>query len=201
MTDLYFASFVIESGLIAVLTNAFNRMKIKVPSKPTITEFTDVNGRINSIKPSKKMTLLAFFRDVNCPFCNLRIFELTQQYKELNDLGLEVIAVFSASEIEVRNFISKRERPFPVVADEFSKAHDSFGLERNKMAKYTSMMRHMWRLMKGFKLIGFRALKSDSTILPADFIIDKNGLIIDCYYGKTYADRMSLEEIKQLLSD
>jgi|GEM_PF-5479891 len=115
-------------------------------------------------------------------------------------MGLEIIAVFSASTYDVKEFISKRERPFPVVADENSEAHDSFGLERSKVAKYTSMMRHMWRLIKGMKLIGLRALKSDSTILPADFIIDQNGLIIDCYYGKTYADRMSINHIKTLLA-
>lgn len=176
-------------------------MKITVPSKPSIQEFTDVNGKTISVKPSKKLKLVAFFRDVHCPFCNLRIFELTQQYKELNDLGLEIIAVFSASTNDVKAFISKRERPFPVVADEYSKAHDSFGLERSQVAKYTSMMMHMWRLIKGMKLIGMRAFKSDSTILPADFIIDQNGLIIDCYYGKSYADRMSMDHIKTLLLD
>ena len=176
-------------------------MKITVPSKPTINEFIDVNGKTISIKPSNQMTLVSFFRDVNCPFCNLRIFELTQQHKELQALGLDIIAIFSATTFEVKEFISKRERPFPVVADEHSKAHDSFGLERSKVAKYTSMMMHMWRFLKGLKLIGLRAFKSDSVILPADFIIDKNGLIIDCYYGKTYADRMSIEHIKKLLTD
>ena len=175
-------------------------MRISVPSKPSIDKFIDVNGKTVSIKPKNKMTLVAFFRDVHCPFCNLRIFELTQQYAELEDLGLEVIAVFSASTDEVKAFISKRQRPFPVVADEHSKAHDSFGLERSKVAKYTSMMMHMWRLMQGMKLTGFRALKSSSTLLPADFIIDQNGLIIDCYYGKTYADRMSIDHIKSLLA-
>jgi len=174
-------------------------MRIKIPSKPVITKFTDVNGNEISVIPNKKMTLVAFFRDVHCPFCNLRVFELTQQYAELEKLGLQIIAIFSATNDEVKAFISQRERPFPVVADANSKAHDSFGLERSKKAKYTSMMLHMWRLMKGIKLVGKRAFKSDSTILPADFIIDKNGLIIDCYYGENYADRMSLEHIKSLL--
>lgn len=175
-------------------------MKLNTPAKPPIKVFTDIYGNEISVSPRGKMTLVAFFRDVHCPFCNFRIFELTNQYRQLEKLGLNVIAVFSATDKEVKKFIAQRERPFPVVADPESKAHELYGLDQNKPRSLASVFGHFSKFIKGMKITGKRGMQSTSTILPADFLIDKGELIIACHYGKNYGDRMPLAKVKALLS-
>lgn len=64
-----------------------------------------------------KRTLLSFFRDTNCPFCNARLFMLTHRYKEYSTAGLDVVAFFSATHEQVDEFLRIRPRPFRVIAD------------------------------------------------------------------------------------
>ena len=64
-----------------------------------------------------KRTLLSFFRDTNCPFCNARLFMLTHRYKEYSAAGLDVVAFFSATHEQVDEFLRIRPRPFRVIAD------------------------------------------------------------------------------------
>ena len=64
-----------------------------------------------------KRTLLSFFRDTNCPFCNARLFMLTHRYKEYSTAGLDVEAFFSATHEQVDEFLRIRPRPFRVIAD------------------------------------------------------------------------------------
>ena len=68
-------------------------MRLSTPEVAPLFQLKDSKGNIIRITPGQR-TLLAFFRDTNCPFCNFRIFQLTQRYKELSTAGLEVIAFF-----------------------------------------------------------------------------------------------------------
>ncbi|TAM63676.1 MAG: redoxin domain-containing protein [Rhodanobacter sp.] len=45
---------------------------------------------------AESKVLLSFFRDAGCPFCNLRVYELSTEYEKLRARGVEVIA-FMAS--------------------------------------------------------------------------------------------------------
>jgi peroxiredoxin len=67
-------------------------MKLQAPRAIIDFDSHDVYG--NPIRLSEfkgKKVILAFFRDAACPFCNLRVYELTQRYKEFNTRTLRLL--------------------------------------------------------------------------------------------------------------
>ena len=152
-----------------------------------------------------KRTLLAFFRDTNCPFCNFRIFQLTQRHKEFAAAGLEVIAFFSSTEEEVQHFVKVRPRPFAIVADPDNIAYKAYGVERSKARSAYGVLKRFKMWILGFRILGFEGamknLQNPSDIMPADFLVDEQGYIVETYYGKDAGDHIPLERIEQFIKD
>ena len=91
-------------------------MRLNAPASAPRLEMTDIYGQPVSIGNSQRRTLLCFFRDAACPFCNFRIYELTRHHADLARLGLDIVAVFSSSPDAVKRFVARQPRPFQVVA-------------------------------------------------------------------------------------
>lgn len=173
-------------------------MPLTVNAKAPITTFTDTNGREINVGNGKP-ALVAFFRDARCPFCHFRIFELSKHFEALSQQGLDLVVVFSSNVDDVNQFLSKRNLPFPVVADGDLHLHDSYGITADSLGvskKMPMMLRHFFKMLKGMMLVGpMNAMKSDSVILPADFLVSADGIIAETFYSKNYAERMPLEQI------
>lgn len=156
---------------------------------------------------SKKYTLLSFFRDTNCPFCNVRIFQLTQRHKQLNSAGLEVIAFFVSSHEDVAQFVAARPRPFRVIADPENIAYTSYGIKRSFPRKVYGVFRRLCMWVFGMRLLGVKGTirgaggLNTNNIMPADFILDEQGKVIDVYYGDDPGDHIPFERIEQILSN
>ena len=62
------------------------------------------------------------------------------------------------------------------------------------------MMKTMAQPLKGFKAMtsGFFTMKSmtERPVIPADLLIDENATIAKAYYGKTFDDHLTIEDIK-----
>lgn len=174
-------------------------MRLTAPTKSPMTIFRDAEGRTINTEASENIILMAFFRDTHCPFCNYRIYELTQRYEELHAQGLDIIAVFSADLEDVQRFNSIRKRPFPIVADPESFIYEQYGIESSNTVKNRSIMRHFTAMFKGLFLTGLKGLTVDSEILPADFLVSANGNIVATHYGEDYGDRIPIEVIQSYL--
>lgn len=173
-------------------------MTLSTNAKAPITIFSDANGREVKVGDGTP-ALVAFFRDARCPFCHYRIFELSKNFDKLAEKGLDVVAVFSSDKSDVNEFISKRDLPFPVVADADLHLHNSYGITSDALSmskKMPMMLAHFFKMLKGMMLVGpMNAMKSDSIILPADFLVTADGKIAETYYSKDYAERMPLKQI------
>jgi hypothetical protein len=53
-------------------------------------------------------------------------------------------------------------------------------------------------LLKGMRLVGLAGLNTGN-LMPADFLIDERGCILDAYYGSDAGDRIPMERIERLL--
>lgn len=135
-----------------------------------------------------------FFRDPACPFCNFRIYELTNRYAEFSAKGLEIIDLFSAPTEDVKRFVARNPRPFSVVADAEAAAYDVYQIERSLGAKLKAILTRIPTLLKGLKLVGLAGLNTNN-VVPADFLIDEKGRIVEVYYGKDAGDHVSMERI------
>ena len=78
-----------------------------------------------------RRVLLSFFRDAACPFCSFRIHELTHRYRQWQAQGLEVVAVFSSSDQDVRQHVSRHPRPFRMIADPDLSLYGYYGVEES----------------------------------------------------------------------
>ncbi|HEY4128861.1 MAG TPA: redoxin family protein [Gammaproteobacteria bacterium] len=173
-------------------------MRLTAPSPAPALEFRDIYGEQVHIGQGRR-TLLCFFRDAACPFCNYRIYELTQQHKGLLALGLDIVAVFASTDEEVKRFVARHPRPFTVVADPTATAHLRYGIERSFLRKLKAIFTRVPTLIKGLSIVGVAGLKTNN-LMPADFLIDEEGRIVETYYGSDAGDRIPFERVELFLA-
>jgi len=174
-------------------------VRLFAPAQAPALDLLDIHGQPIVLCQRGRLTLLSFFRDAACPFCNFRIYELTNRHAELSALGLEIVAVFSASQAEVLRFAGHRPRPFSIAADPTSSAHETYGIERSLWRKLKAIVSRVPTLLKGMRLVGLAGLNT-SNLMPADFLIDERGRIVEAYYGGDAGDRIPIERVGQVLN-
>jgi peroxiredoxin len=174
-------------------------VRLFAPEPAPTLDLVDIHGQPIMVSSRGRLTLLSFFRDAACPFCNFRIYELTNQHAELAARGLDIVAVFSASQADVLRFAGHRPRPFQIAADPTSSAHELYGIERSLWRKLKAIVTRVPTLLKGMRLVGLAGLNT-SNLMPADFLINEHGRIIEAYYGRDAGDRIPLERVEQFLS-
>jgi peroxiredoxin len=175
-------------------------MRLKSPSAAPALTLRDIHGRPVAIGGARgRRTLLCFFRDAACPFCNFRIYELTHHHASLSALGLDIIAVFTSTPEEVRRFVARKPRPFVVIADPTSSAHEAYGIERSFWRKWKGVFTRIPTLLRGLRIVGLAGLNT-TNLMPADFLIDENGNIVEAYYGSDAGDRIPFERVELFLA-
>lgn len=171
-------------------------MRLKAPVQAPALTLEDVEGKPVEIgSATGRRTLLSFFRDATCPFCNFRIYELTNIHNEFDRLHLDIIAVFSATPEELARFVTSRPRPFPVLADTERKSYERYGIEKSFLRKLKGILTRVPTLIKGLRIVGLAGLNT-SNLLPADFLIDENGRIVEAWYGRDAGDRIPIEHVE-----
>jgi len=174
-------------------------MRLLAPTTAPQLELLDVNDQPIVIAGQGRKTLLSFFREANCPFCNFRVYELTHNYTNLSSLGLDIVAVFSSNRSDVMKFIARQPRPFQMIADPDSEAHHRFGIERSLWGKLKAMMTRIPAMVRGMRIVGLAGMNTGS-LMPADFLIDETGRIVETYYGTDAGDHIPIERIELFLA-
>jgi len=174
-------------------------MRLIAPVKAPLLNLADIYGQRVTVGGPGRRTLLCFFRDAACPFCNFRIYELTEHYAALSALGLDIVAVFTSTPDDVRRFVARQKRPFRVVADPASRAHATYRIERSFWRKLKGIFTRVPTLIKGLRIVGLAGLNT-TNIMPADFLIDEHGNIVEAHYGGDAGDHLAFERIELFLA-
>lgn len=150
---------------------------------------------INLLDYKGNKILLSFFRGASCPFCNLRVNQLINQYSEFEKQGISIIVFFAASNEEISQFAGKHKAPFPIIPDPHLEEYKKYGIEKSSLGMIKAMI-NPFKMMK-VMFSGFFNMKSikDKPIVPADFLITENQTIYRVYYGKDFGDHLSIPEI------
>ena len=159
----------------------------------------DINGDPVQIGNGKKL-LLSLFREATCPFCNYRIYELTHNSPMLSSLGLDIVAVFSSEQSDVLRYIAKQPRPFRMVADPVTYIHQAFSVKPSFFGKMKAMMFRMPAMIRGMGMVGMKGMATGN-LMPADFLIDEDGTIVETYYGQDAGDHIPMERIESFASE
>ena len=141
---------------------------------------------------------LAFFRYAGCPLCNLRVHQMIQRYDGWEKQGLKIVAVFQAPVEEVASNVGEQNAPFPIVCDPDENLYRLYGLEAS-LGGYLSP-KNLPLMAEALKE-GFlpRTMHGTKTRLPADFLIDATGKIVETFYAETIGDHIPFERIDAFL--
>ena len=140
--------------------------------------------------------LLSFLRFASCPFCNLRVHELVTKFDQFPD-DFTIVAIFDSPLDNLRRHAERHESPFPILADEEGRAYALYGIEHSVFGVLKGMILRMPRLMYGMFAKGYLPLRMQGsmTTMPADFLVDRAGVIREAYYGKDEGDHLPFERI------
>jgi peroxiredoxin len=168
--------------------------KIKSIILPAITgsifDSSDIEG---------KPVMVSFFRFASCPFCNLRINELVERFSEFGS-EFTIIAIFDSPLDNLIRHTGGHQAPFSILADEDNKYYKEYGIERSILGVLKGMFGHMPTLIRGIikqRYLPTIIYKGSLTTMPADFLIDREGVIELAYYGKHEGDHLPFEKVKE----
>jgi peroxiredoxin Q/BCP len=169
-------------------------MKLQAPAKTPAINLVDIIGHPVEIGNGRRM-LLSLFREANCPFCNFRVYDLTNNYPGLSHLGMDIVVVFKSDRDNILKFIAKRPRPFRMVADPDGIAHQAFAVKSSMWGKLKAMLLRMPALMRGMGMTGMSGMATGN-LMPADFLIDESGTVVETYYGQDAGDHIPMERVE-----
>jgi len=171
-------------------------MKLEAPCESIDFLANDIYGESISLKEFYgKKVLLAFFRDAACPFCNLRLYELTNQYRRFKDNNVEIIAVFSSPADVVRHFVAKHPRPFRIISDPDLTLYNKYQVQHSTSALFKALFFKLPRIVRGMVKGGRPKPNPHVRLVPADFLINEQGEIVDTWYGRDTSDHMPMKDV------
>jgi len=144
--------------------------------------------------------LLSFLRFATCPFCTIRFQQLINELPKYEKQGLKMLVVFESSPDYIRQYLSRRGLPFPVIPDPDGQLYRLYQVEHSMGGLLLGMFRLPSLIGAMFDPL-YRMAKPDSSIsrIPADFLIDEGGVIADSYYGRDIGDHIPFNRIDQFM--
>jgi peroxiredoxin Q/BCP len=152
-----------------------------------------------------KTVLVSFFRNAACALCNLRVHHLIARYDEFARKGMAVIAVFESPSERMLEYVAQQDAPFPLVADPQARLYDLYGVEASEeklaqtMAMPETQMAVQAAAAQGFALT--QEPGSNFTRMPADFLIDPDGVVLRAHYANYITDHLPFDVIEQQLAE
>lgn len=113
-------------------------MHLKVGEKaPSWSGINQVGENISSEDFKGRKLAIYFYPQDNTPTCTVQACNLRDNWKELQEKGIQVIGVSADSQKSHQKFIDKFDLPFPLIADEDKKMLHLFGVwgEKKFMGK------------------------------------------------------------------
>ena len=140
--------------------------------------------------------LLSFFRFAACPFCNLRINELVKKHPQL-PADFAIVAVFDSPLDNLQRYAARHKAPFAIVADEGNVWHKRYGVEHSLPGVLLGMLLRLPQAVYGALVKGYIPLhiKGDMTTMPADFLVDANGIIREVFYARDEGGHMPFAQV------
>jgi thioredoxin-dependent peroxiredoxin len=159
----------------------------------------DVFEKPVTVGKAQHWTLLSFLRNGACAICNLRIHELISKYPELQELGLEVIAVFESPVDSIRTNVTKQNVPFTLLSDPEAKLYDLYQVETSQeKVALTMQMPETQVVIAQAASIGYPLTPEENSNfyrIPADFLIDPEGNLRIAHYANHLTDHLSFAAI------
>ena len=153
-------------------------------------ELPDATGKIvRSIDlRAKGALLISFYRGHWCPYCSLELKALQERLADITAKGATLIAISPQTPDQSLTTQQKYELKFLVLYDSGNTIARKFGL----VYTLDESLRPIYQAFG----IDLKAHNGDSSFelpVPATYLVDKNGTVLDSYVNVDYRERLSLE--------
>ncbi|NUT38443.1 MAG: AhpC/TSA family protein [Thermoactinospora sp.] len=170
----------------------------RIPSR----RLAGLHGEPVPLPAPSGLTHLQFRRYAGCPVCNVHLRTFAVRHAEVEAAGIREIAVFHSP---VRDLLPHHEAlPFDVIADPAKELYRAFGVSWSLRAvlhprawlaplragTYGVVVRGLLKGGRPYPRSG-----ENVTGLPADFLIDHEGMLVAVKYGRHAADQWSVDDL------
>lgn len=160
----------------------------------SIPEFSlpDQEGKTVSSRDLLKSgpLVISFLRGGWCPYCNLEIRALQKAMPEIKALGGQLIGILPELPENIQETAKKSSAEFPLLADQGNKAAKQFGL----VFSLAEELRPIYKQF-GIDIPAHNGDESYELPIPATYVIDKDGVIINCFVDADYTKRMEPADV------
>jgi len=145
-----------------------------------------------------KRCLIAFFRFAGCPFCNLRVHDLVEQYHAFGS-NFTIVAIFDSTLKDLQRHALKHNASFPILADETKSYYQEYGIERSLLGTLKGAILRFPTVLYAMFVKGYIPTSFGGNIMtmPADFLVNEEGVIEVAHYGKDEGDHIPIEIVRQ----
>jgi len=148
--------------------------------------------------------LLSFYRNGACALCNVRVHQLIQKYPTYHAQGLEMLAIFESPRESILQYVGKQDAPFQIVADPTAALYDLYGVETSEAKLKASLQNPATQtVIAEAAAVGFALTPEEGSNfnrMPADFLIDGQGIIRDVVYAEYVGQHLGFEAIEAYLN-
>lgn len=178
-------------------------MQLKPGDTVEADEHHAVDGSTVVIPDPDQLVHLQFRRFAGCPICNVHLQSVIKRHDEITAAGIREVVMFHSTPEELQTYVG--DLPFAVVADPDKLQYRKFGVESTlrSVADPRSMAPVVKAMLNpstsvALQPAGYPAHPTGGRLgLPADVLIDTDGTVVDCKYGRHAADQWSVDELIQ----
>lgn len=173
--------------------------KLNIGDKAPYFETIDTNGDTIKLSNYKgKKVLIAFFRYAGCPVCNFRVHDLIENYDSIRSKGYQIVVIYESDNVTLKEYLFETPVPFTVIGNPKLNLYKEYRVEKSfwKMLGSAFKKQPKEAMKKGNKLFSKKHKRDGNlTRLPADFIVDENGILKAVHYGTNIGDHLPITEI------
>lgn len=139
--------------------------------------------------------VVIFYRGGWCPYCTGSLAAWQGRLDEVKALGATLVAVTPEKPSRLDATTSKHNLEFPILSDAQGQAARAFDLGFTLDPQTQNRYRGF-----GIDLASVNAAENWDLVIPATYIIDREGIIRYAYVNEDYRDRAEVDDVLEMLS-
>jgi peroxiredoxin len=145
----------------------------------------DGNGVSSAEILARGPLVVSFYRGTWCTFCDEELKALNDAYENVRRLGASLVAITPQSAGSASAYRTEHEIAFPMLVDPNADVAERFGLAYSFPAYLSDLYRNVFRN----DLARINAAGTWRLPIPARYVIDRNGTIVDAQVNADYRYR------------
>ncbi len=144
---------------------------------------------------------LSFLRYAACPLCSFRIHELMGTWStSFADHGVVLLTVWQSPPEKLEEIRTRYSPPFTLISDPELELFELYRVETSITGVFG---KEVTEGIKGARELGLKLMRAwdgPPTRIPADFLIDQDGIIREAFYGRNVAHHIPFDQVESFLA-